>query len=209
VPAQTENPPQTDPRKSFGPSAKVIGRWVGRAYGWPHLLGYRLARRVMGEERAFAAASEAVGRIPGYRGVYARQFFYERTLKAVGDDVHFGFMSLFSKTAACIGHRVYLGRFCTLGWADIGDDAKIADGVQILSGAHQHSDATQEPQFQQVRIGPGAWIGARAIIMADVGAGAIVGAGSVVTRLVPAGARVAGVPARQLHRQMPVAEQAA
>lgn len=201
MPAQTENPPQTDPRKFPQPKGKVIGRCIGALYAFPHLLRYRLARLLLGEARAFSAASETIAVIPGYRGLYARQSFYRHTLAAVGNNVHFGFMTLFSKPAARIGHRVYLGRFCTVGWADIGNDAKIADSVQILSGAHQHSDAAHQPQFDQVRIGPGAWIGAGAIIMADVGAGAIVGAGSVVTRPVPADARVAGVPARPLHQQ--------
>jgi UDP-2-acetamido-3-amino-2,3-dideoxy-glucuronate N-acetyltransferase len=50
-----------------------------------------------------------------------------------------------------------------------------------------------------VTVGDGATIGSGAILLGgvSVGAGAMVGAGAVVSRDVPAGATVAGVPARQ------------
>ncbi len=188
---------------------KSIGHAVGGVIGLGHGMWYRFARRVVGESRAFAAASERLALRPGRLGVYARQAFYRGVLASVGRDVHFGFMTVFSKPAASLGDRVYLGRFCTIGWAEIGDDAKLADGVQVLSGRHQHGGVRGGAisggaagdgvvHFEPVRIGRGAWIGANAVVMADVGAGAIVGAGAVVVRAVPAGARVAGVPARPL-----------
>ncbi|MCA9131777.1 MAG: hypothetical protein KDA45_01425 [Planctomycetales bacterium] len=81
----------------------------------------------------------------------------------------------------------------------------LADHVQILSGGREHSRADdarsmqqQEQRYQRVTIGRGAWIGAGAIVMADVGAGAIVGAGAVVNRPIPAHHLAAGVPARVL-----------
>lgn len=192
-------------------AAKSIARCLGVCLAIPHRVCYAIARRVTGEQRAFIAASERVARRPGLLGVYTRQALYRATLAGVGDDVHFGFMSLFSKPAATLGDRVYIGRFCTIGWAEIGDDVMLADGVQILSGRHQHGSADdaanddkietlrdQEQQFSKVTIGKGAWLGANAVIMADVGEGAIVGAGAVVVKPVPPGATVGGVPAKPI-----------
>jgi len=186
--------------------AKTLGQFLGTLRAIPHLICHALSWALMGEAKAFSAASECIARIPGFIGIYTRQAFYRRTLARVGVDVHFGFMSLFSKSQATLGNRVYIGRFCTIGWADIGDEVMLADGVQVLSGGRQHGstpmgDATlrdNAQEFIKVTIGRGAWIGAGAIVMADVGEGAIVGAGAVVTRPVPAGAKVGGVPAKPL-----------
>lgn len=113
------------------------------------------------------------------------------------------FLTVFSKTQAKIGDRVYIGQYCSIGWAIIGDDVLVADGVQITSGRHQHSQSDgrrlhedDDDRFVPVTLGNGAWIGAGAIVMADVGEGAVVASGAVVTRSVPAGKKVAGVPAK-------------
>ncbi len=179
---------------------------IGAIRALPHLVGHACAAALLGERRAFTGASERVGRIPGLCGVYARQRFYGRVLKHLGKDVYIGFMTLFSKPAARLGDRVYIGRFCTIGWAELGDDVKIADSAQILSGGHQHGSVHEgrldvddgKPNIVKITIGRGAWIGAGAIVMADIGEDAVVGAGAVVTRPVPDGARVGGVPARPL-----------
>lgn len=158
--------------------------------------------------RAFSAASESIARVPGMRGVYFRQAFYRRTLSHCGQDTYFGWMSVFSMTEAKVGDRAYIGRFCSIGFADIGDDVMLADGVQILSGGREHAtrgDAhetmrEQSQTYQQLRIGRGAWIGAGAIIMADIGEHAVIGAGAVVNRPIPAGTLAVGVPARVVQR---------
>jgi acetyltransferase-like isoleucine patch superfamily enzyme len=53
-----------------------------------------------------------------------------------------------------------------------------------------------------VVIGDRVWLGTRAVVLKGVtiGDGAVVAAGAVVTRDVPAGAVVAGVPARVVGR---------
>jgi virginiamycin A acetyltransferase len=75
--------------------------------------------------------------------------------------------------------------------------------VQILSGSRQHSrdsegqvKGAESDRFTEVSIGADCWIGAAAIVMADVGGGSTVGAGSIVTKPVPPGVVVAGNPAR-------------
>src|SRR3546814_1619754 len=85
----------------------------------------------------------------------------------------------------------------------IGDRTQIAPGVQILTADHPRDPAARATGLEfgrPVRIGRNVWIGAGALILPGVTIGddALVGAGSVVTRDVPAGATVAGNPARVL-----------
>jgi acetyltransferase-like isoleucine patch superfamily enzyme len=168
----------------------------------PRLACYAIARTVLGR-RAFGASSESIARIPGQRGVYARQAFYRRALAHCGQDVYFGWMSVFSMHEARVGQRVYIGRFCSLGFADLGDEVMLADGVQVLSGGREHTrddlEAAMQSQrqlYQRVRIGRGSWIGAGAIVMADVGEHCIIGAGAVVNKPIPDHSLAVGVPAR-------------
>ena len=210
----THTTPQLDRQDPDMPAAprsgivKTVGRTAGLVLAFPSLLTYALASTVIGPERAFCGISERLATRAGVLGVYVRQAFYRYTVGGVGRDVYFGFMSVFSKPAVRLGQRVYIGRFCTIGWADIEDDVMLADGVQVLSGRHQHgSKATQgrplrdnKQTYEKVTIGRGAWIGAGAVVMADVGEGAVVAAGAVVVEPVPAGVRVGGVPAKQLRQ---------
>ncbi|MCC7339096.1 MAG: acyltransferase [Pirellulaceae bacterium] len=168
----------------------------------PRLGVMRLMRMIMGDE-AFRLASESIARIPGMRGVLARQAFYRWTISHCGQDVHFGWLSVVSMPQASVGNRAYIGRFCSIGFAEIGEEVMLADHVQILSGGREHGPANpgetmhMQPQiYHRVRIGNGAWIGAGAIVMADVGISAIVGAGAVVTKPIPAHCIAIGVPAR-------------
>jgi acetyltransferase-like isoleucine patch superfamily enzyme len=90
-----------------------------------------------------------------------------------------------------------------LGACHIGDRTQIASHVQILSGAQQHGRDSQgrilgsdSARFQPVTIAEDCWLGAAAIVMADVGAGTTIGAGAVVTKPVPARVVAVGNPAR-------------
>ncbi len=185
---------------------KTVGRTVGLVVALPSLVGYVLGARVLGRERAFALTSERLAKRGGLMGIYVRQAFYRYTTGGVGRDVCFGFMSVFSKPGVRIGQRVYIGRFCSIGWAELEDDVMLADGVQVLSGRHQHGAESRDGQalreneqvYRCVTIGRGAWIGAGAVVMADVGAGAVVAAGAVVVKPVAGGTRVGGVPAEVL-----------
>jgi acetyltransferase-like isoleucine patch superfamily enzyme len=187
-------------------AAKRLAQGFATLLVVPRLVALAFCRPLVGTEAAFAAASESIARVPGLRGLYMRQAFYRRTLAGCGHDVYFGWMTVFSKPAARLGDEVYLGRGCRLGWVDIGDGAMLSDGVQVLSGAHQHSASgapgsmhRDGPQsYRRVVIGEGAWVGAGAVVMDDVGARAVVGAGAVVARAIPADRVAVGVPARVL-----------
>jgi acetyltransferase-like isoleucine patch superfamily enzyme len=199
VRVQVEHPNRSTVEMRLKRSVQLFaGIWV--TLRW---LLYRLGLALFGR-RAFSASSESIARIPGMRGVYLRQAFYRRTLNHCGQDVYFGWQSVFSMPEARVGERAYIGRFCSIGFADIGDEVMLADGVQILSGGREHATRHSSSQsmreqaqtFQRVCIGRGAWIGAGAVIMADVGQNAVVGAGAVVTRSIPPDCVAVGVPAR-------------
>jgi acetyltransferase-like isoleucine patch superfamily enzyme len=104
-----------------------------------------------------------------------------------------------------LGDRVEINNHTIIngnGGVDIGADTLIGPGVKIIS--YQHAYTADRPIREQpaiaapIRIGRDVWIGSNAVVLAgiSVGDGAVIGAGAVVTRDVPAGAVVAGVPAR-------------
>jgi maltose O-acetyltransferase len=99
-----------------------------------------------------------------------------------------------------IGHEVML----TGGAADIhiGSQCDIAPRVVVITGSHEFGapgERVAGPSFSKpIHIGDRVWIGVNATILGGVtiGDGAFIAAGSVVVANVPAGARVAGIPAR-------------
>ncbi len=172
----------------------------------PRLAAYWIAKRALGE-RAFLGASESISMIPGLRGSYLRHGFYRHTLARCGSTAYIGWLSTFSMEQAELGENVYIGRRCSVGYARIGDHVMLADGVQILSGGHEHgigvdgeTHQQQAQTFDRVSIGDGAWIGTNVVIMADVGMNSIVGAGAVVTKPLPDHCVAAGTPAKVIRQ---------
>jgi acetyltransferase-like isoleucine patch superfamily enzyme len=154
-------------------------------------------------ELLYVIAAQACAQVPGIVGDYLRIAFYHLTLTECALESRIQFGSFFAHPQAKVSRGVYIGSYCILGRTSIGERTQIASGVQILSGARQHSrDAhgrvlgSEQGTFTEVQIGADCWIGAAAVIMADVGAGSTVGAGAVVTKPVPPRTVVAGVPAR-------------
>jgi virginiamycin A acetyltransferase len=147
--------------------------------------------------------AQAVALVPGLPGDYLRTAFYYLTLRESSLYSRVSFGTFFAQSNSSMGRGVYVGAYCVLGSCRIGDRTQIASQVQILSGGHQHGRDSQgrilgsdEGNFTQVSIGADCWIGAAAIIMADVGEGTTVGAGSVVTRKLPPRVISVGNPAR-------------
>jgi len=161
----------------------------------------------------FIFFAQALALVPGVLGSYLRVAFYSLTLERCEQDSHIAVGSYFSHAQASVGARVGIGAYCVLGQVDLGDGTLLASGVQILSGASQHirdaqGQLTDEGRvFLRLRVGSDCWIGANAIIMANLGTQVTVAAGSVVSRDVPPGATVAGNPSRLVRPPMGAKEQ--
>ncbi|MGA3187024.1 MAG: acyltransferase [Bryobacteraceae bacterium] len=146
--------------------------------------------------------ANAMAILPGILGSYLRVAYYHFTLDRTGKDCHIGFGSYFAHARASLGDKVGIGAYCVLGQVDIGEGTQLASHVQIVSGSRQHrrdesGQLTDEGRsFRRIAVGPHCWIGAGAIVMANLGRGVTVGAGSVVPRDVPDGEIVSGNPAR-------------
>jgi acetyltransferase-like isoleucine patch superfamily enzyme len=143
----------------------------------------------------------AYATVPGGIGDYLRGAYYYMTLEDFSLSSRVSFGSFFAHPEAKVGERVYIGSYCIVGRATIGDGTLFASGVQVLSGQHQHTRSGETESFSggefvQINIGADSWIGASAIVMADVGSRTTVGAGSVVTRPVPDDCVAVGNPAR-------------
>lgn len=103
-----------------------------------------------------------------------------------------------------LGAGVFLNFGCVLldvAPIRIGDGTQVGPAVQIYAADHPRDPAARRAGLElgrPVTVGRNVWIGGGAILLPGVSVGddAVVGAGSVVTRSVPAGATVAGNPAR-------------
>jgi virginiamycin A acetyltransferase len=171
----------------------------------PSVWSFALRATILGRDRALEGSTQAWALAPGLLGQYLRRAFLSRTLRSCARTATIEFGTLFSSASASIGERAYIGPRCHIGWAIIEDDALVAAGVHVPSGARTHGIddlsvpiRAQESVKNPVRIGHGSWIGSAASVMADVGADAVIAAGAVVTRPIPDATIAAGVPARVL-----------
>ncbi len=140
-----------------------------------------------------------------------------RLLQAVGCAV--GDRTLIMSRLTLIGGRVawanlvigadcFINRDCVFDATApivIGDRVSLGQGVLITTSSHSLDDVERRAgklEPKPVRIGGGAWLASRAVILpgVEVGEGAVVCAGAVVTDAVPAHSMVGGVPARLIRR---------
>jgi acetyltransferase-like isoleucine patch superfamily enzyme len=126
----------------------------------------------------------------------------------VGD--HFKIWSTHKRTLVTgwgklrVGDRVFLNNGVFVSCVHeiiIGDDIAIANDV-YLTDSDSHGVEGRKVREAPIRIGNGAWIGARSIILPGVtiGSRALVAAGAVVTRDVPDDTLVGGNPARVIRK---------
>lgn len=184
---------------------KGFARLLANLAAVPFLLMHVLKVPVLGKDRALEGSSQLLALLPGLSGQYVRRAFLAWTIAECHPSATICFGTILSKTATRIGANAYVGPYCSLGSVTVERDVLVATGVHVLSGARMHGTADpdrpireQPGEFVHVTLGAGCWIGAGAVVMADVGRDSIVGAGAVVAQPVPAGVVAAGVPARVL-----------
>ncbi len=163
------------------------------------LCGFGRIRMLFGTFAQFYAL------VPGIAGDYLRVAFYNGTLEQCALNSRVSFGTFFAHPEARVSEHVYIGAYCILGRVQIGPRTQIASGVQVLSGKSQHTrdaegriSGSEHGSFSTVTIGADCWIGAAAIVMADIGDHATVGAGAVLTKPIPANSTAVGNPARSL-----------
>jgi virginiamycin A acetyltransferase len=188
-------------------SLRAVAKWLARAAAnvaaVPFLLAHCFKTPILGKDRALEGSTQLLALFPGLCGDYIRRAFLAWTIRECDPTATISFGTILSKTATRIGPNAYIGPYCSLGSVTIERDVLIATGVHILSGARMHGTEDvgrpirdQPGEFTHLTIGAGSWVGAGAVVMADVGRDSVIGAGAVVAKSVPDAVIAAGVPAR-------------
>ena len=144
--------------------------------------------------------------VPGVVGDYVRVAYYRMTLRSCSRDCEISFGAFFAHSQAAVGRWAGIGPYCVIGRAVIGEGTRLGPAVQILSGGQQHKRDSEGRltdegrKFEEIVIGEHCWIGASAVVLANVGDRSTVAAGSVVVKPGAPGMVVGGNPARPLAR---------
>lgn len=145
---------------------------------------------------------------------YGYSHALQRGRMTLGRDVRLAPNSSFRNgERIALGDQVQIGEYCALwagrdtAWIKVGDRTTFGPDCFVTAadyGLEADTRITDQPMIERdVVIGADCWIGTKSVITAGVtlGEGCVVGAGSVVTRDVPAGAIVAGVPAKVIRQR--------
>jgi virginiamycin A acetyltransferase len=150
--------------------------------------------------RLYVALAQAYALGPGPVGNVLRSAFYRLTLRDCSIDTTISLGTYFVDPDATVGPYVSIGSYCVIGRARIGARTQIASHVQITSGRHEHArDDAQRLLGSapgETIVGADCWIGASAVVMAEVGDGCTIGAGAVVVHKLPPRVLAVGNPAR-------------
>lgn len=183
--------------------AKQLANGLGLVLVLPFWIAYLCSGLILGKAQVFPGFSQLFCLLPGITGQYMRRSFYRLVLDECGDDACIAFGTIMSHHTVRLGPRCYVGSFCMLGDVNLEQDVLVGSNVSIINGNRQHGiDRLDIPireqvgEFPKITIGQDAWIGDRALIMANVGKHAVIGAATVVTKPIPDFAIVVGVPAR-------------
>ncbi|MBK6457717.1 MAG: hypothetical protein IPF87_16825 [Gemmatimonadetes bacterium] len=99
--------------------------------GWYHLWAKALPGRA---DVTLQGVSQLVGLFPGIPGVFLRRAFYALTLRRCDAESSIGFGTIIATANVEIGRGVYIGPFCNIGHASIGDAARLGSKVTGLGG---------------------------------------------------------------------------
>lgn len=184
---------------------KRLAQLLAAVLAFPFYVLYLFLRVILGDDRTIQLLTQAMAGLPGIFGEYIRVAALRYLLEEVGTDVVVSYGTIFSHKEVVISDGVYIGAYCVIGMARIGENTLIADGVMIPSGRYQHNIdridlpiKDQKGSFCRINIGKDCWIGSNSVIMADVSDGCVVAAGSVVVDKIEPYLIVAGNPARQI-----------
>lgn len=174
----------------------------------PMFVSCWITGKLTSPDSSLESHSQWMSLVPGHVGNYLRNAFYRMTLQHCDPSATICFGVLISKTATRLGRNVYVGPRCMLGWVTLHDDALLGPGVQILSGSRAHEIKSLDSPIRDqpgtlrcVTVGADSWIGAAAIILADVGSQTVIGANSTVTKPIPSLTIAVGSPARPISKR--------
>ena len=178
---------------------------------WPLAIPLALLSRL--SDFIFLFSSQLLAFVPYLVGTILRYEFYRFSLRSCGKNVMIGFGTVFLYRDIEIGDNVLIGMYNTVHHCDFESYVLTAEGCRFLSGSrYHHFDATDRPMalqggsLRRIVIEEDCWIGANAVVMAEVGTGSVVAAGAVVTEDVNPGSIVGGIPAKLIRRRFEPAD---